>query len=205
MAALDTEYLFVLKDQDESIPSMTPDEDTSRKPYDSTLLPQFQKPLVFRNGAQGYQRAGGIQARSPPPEVLFDGADVLVSGLIRAKLLGLKLPRVAIQPAIFIDDKDGWHEDYWYLTFLSMLDCWDRTASVFDPDPLEVFGVLAFGVYQYVLDRAVLEAIPLEARLLFKMGGTTTGFVVVHESIADIFRKSGVVLVPVADYGVRWP
>ena len=57
----------------------------------------------------------------------------------------------------------------------------------------------------YSLNDEILENTPLEARRLFKMGGTTEGLVVVHRSFAKYFRGSGAVLVPIADYGVTYP
>jgi hypothetical protein len=37
------------------------------------------------------------------------------------------------------------------------------------------------------------------------MGGTTDGFLTVHESLADLFRVEGVDIVPITDYGVSYP
>lgn len=205
MRAAGLEYYFVLYDRDERDPIATPDKDTANKPFESEVLPPFDRPLVFFNGARDYQKANGISPLSPPPEILFCGSDLLVKTALQKALVPMKLPGLAIQPAIFIDDKGDWHEDYWYLTFLSMLDCWDRTTSTFFPDRVQMDGIQAHSVHTYSLNEQVLSELPLESRLLFKMGGTSDGFVVAHKSIVDLFRRPGSAIVPVADYGVRWP
>lgn len=201
MSDLNAEYCFVLKDSDESIPVLTPDDDTANKPYSSEVLPPLAKPLMFFNGALDYQRNLGLDPRDPPPDVLFDGADFMVNGSLRRELQALELPGVAIQPSIFVDHKGDWHEDYWFVTFLQMFDCWDRKASEFDPVPVELLGSRMYEVFRYSLDVDLLKSTPVEVRRLFKMGGTTVGFVLAHKSIWELFRRSGVVLVPVSQYG----
>jgi hypothetical protein len=204
MTKFDSQYYFILKDRDERMPEMTPDEDTSRKPYTSEQLPLHTKPLIFYNGSLDYQKHDRTTPIDPPPDLLFDGSDILVKDALREKLLPLEIPDLAIQPAIYVDHKNNWHEDYWYLTFLQLFDCWDRDNSTFDPEP-HTFGGMRYEVDIYSLDDELLDKTPLESRRLFKMGGTTEGLVVAHSSIAKHFRLSGAVLVPISDFGVTYP
>jgi hypothetical protein len=204
MSKYDSQYYFILKDRNERMPEMTPDEDTSRKPYTSEILPLHTKPLIFHNGAFDYQKRHRVTPVDPPPDILFDGSDVLVKNALREKLLLLDIPNLAIQPAIYIDHKNNWHEDYWYLTFIELFDCWDRNTSTFNPEP-HTFGGVRHDVYTYSLNDELLDKTPLESRRLFKMGGTTEGMVVAHVSVAKYFRLSGAVLVPIAEYGVSFP
>jgi hypothetical protein len=143
--------------------------------------------------------------RDPPPDLLFHGSDILVKDALREKLLSLEIPNVVLQPAIYVDHKDGWHEDYWYTTFLELFDCWDRTASSYRPKPVEIDDVRLYNVREYSLNDELLEKVPLDSRRLFKMGGTLDGDVVVHVSLAENFRLSGAVLIPIAEYGVSFP
>jgi hypothetical protein len=202
----DSQYYFILADQDERIPSMTPDEDTSRKPFTSEQLPLHTKPLIFHNGSLDYQKRHRIAPMDPPPDLLFGGSDILVKDALREKLLPMEIPNLAIQPAIYIDHKNNWHEDYWYLTFIELFDCWDRDHSSFRPKPIDFDdGVLLYNVHEYSLNEELLDRTPLESRRLFKMGSTLDGFVVAHVSVAKHFRLSGAVLVPIAEYGVSFP
>ncbi len=163
------------------------------------------KPLIFFNGASDFQKSNHIRPSDPAPDILFSGSDVLVKDEVRDKLLPLEIPNLAIQPAIYIDHKNNWHEDYWYLTFTELFDCWDRERSSYRPKPIDFDGVKIYNVRQYSLNDDLLDETPLESRRLFKMGGTLDGFVVVHVSIASWFGLSGAVLVPIAEYGVSFP
>jgi hypothetical protein len=68
---------------------------------------------------------------------------------------------------------------------------------------VEANGEKDYDVYEYVLNKELLDKTPLEQRLLFKMGGTLEAFVFCHESIAVLFRRgmpNGARLVLASDY-----
>lgn len=205
MGKFDSQYFFILRSRDKRMPEMTPDEDTSRKPYTSQILPLHTKPLVFHNGLLDYQQANRISPADPPPDILFDGSDILVKDDLREKLLPLDIPNLAIQPAIYIDHNNKWHEDRWYLTFLELFDCWDRDNSNYRHRDFEPDEEPRYNVRQYSLNDQLLDKTPIEARRLFKMGGTLDGFVVAHASVARYFGLSGATLVPIAEFGVTFP
>ncbi|MCL2549405.1 MAG: hypothetical protein FWE78_00410 [Methanimicrococcus sp.] len=218
MSAFDKEYFFILMPEDESLPFMTPDKDTVTKQYDWEIMPAGLKPLIFYNGVLDFQKGKKIKPISSPPEVLFNGSNLVVIERIADELAELDIPDLAIQPAIYIDHKDDWHENYWFLTFTTRFDCWDRKNSRYDPDPvgpkppLRVVHTYSidnlqpmYGVYTYSFNESLLRKTPLKKRRLFKIGGTTDGFVVVHKSVADLFRVKWVDVVPIADYGVSYP
>ncbi|WP_432721152.1 hypothetical protein R0381_002671 [Jeongeupia wiesaeckerbachi] len=203
MSKYNKDYYFILKPQDERLPEMTPDEDTASTRYRFTVLPVGSKPLIFRNGALDYQNTAKLKQIDPPPTILFDGSNILVRDEIRDRLVGLDISDLAIQPAIYIDHKNEWHENYWYLTFTKYFECWDRKTSVYDVVDLE--DEIRHEVYTYSLDDEKIESVQLKDRQLFKMGGTMEGNVVVHKSIASLFSIDGAVLVPIADFGVTYP
>lgn len=205
MSALNSEYYFLLKQQDDRIFGITPGDDTVKQNFGFERMPVGSKPLVFHNGNLDWQIANRVKPMNPPPDILFSGSDVLIKDQVREAIWSLELPNLAIQPSIYIDHNSKWHENYWYLTFLELFDCWDRKNSIYRPKPIDVDGNLIYNVRQYSLDDDLLEKTPIDARRLFKMGGTLDGMVVVHQSLAKYFRGSGAYLVPIADYGVTYP
>jgi hypothetical protein len=204
MTVFSKEYFFILQPEDERLPDLTGDEDTVAKQYDWEIQPLGAKPLIFYNGAYDFQKRKHITPTNPPPEVLFNGSNLMVIDRIANKLWDMEIPNFAIQPAIFIDHKDNWYENYWFLTFTTRFDCWDRQDSTYEPEPSGTVPPL-YEVYTYSLNEELLQKTPLVERRLFKMGGTSDGFIVVHKSIAGLFRVKGVDVVPIADYGVSYP
>jgi hypothetical protein len=199
----DRQYYFVRKADNERLPSLTPDENTVDRHY--SFEPQLSglAPFMFFDGGADYDRKQGIISLKELPDILFDGADMLVRSHIREALIALNLLGMHIHPAVFVDAYKNWHGDYWYLAFPERLDCWDRRLSNFEDDPIELGGFKLYSIYNYALDAAVLEKIPLSQRLLFKMGGTLDPYIVCHRDIAAIFRgngESGARLVAIPDY-----
>lgn len=203
MPKFDHEYYFVHYQNDDSLPHLRADAETATRPFRTTRLPAGQKPLVFHNASLTTQRERGIMPMTPPPDILFHGTDIVVKNEIQEKLAQYDVPNLSMHRAIYIDHHETWHENYWYLTFVDFFDCWDRKHSTYNPKASPMRR--AFQVYTYSLDDALLDSTPLGARRLFKMGGTMDGMVVVHTSIADLFRCTGADVVPIADYGVSYP
>lgn len=196
------DYFFIEKQADnDHFPSLMPDENTEDRRFRFEKQDMGSPPLIFFNGWKQENLAAKI--KDIAADILFDGADIMVKKNIREQLLDKDIPDLHMHPAIYIDDKGAWHEDYWYLTFTSQLDCWDRKKSSYNPEPLVAGGDTLFSVYSYCLDEALLERTPLNNRLLFKMGATIDGLLACHKSIASIFcagNPSGAMLTKVADY-----
>lgn len=204
MANFDNQYFFVVKADDERLPSLTPDVNTEDRRHTYEAQAAGSPPLVFFNGARDYQKKMGVPNwTGEMPDVLFDGSNLVVRSRIREQLLPYDIPHLSMHPAVYVDDAGKWREDYWYLTFTDRFDCWDRASSDYETEPLEMGGFKLHNVYSYSLDRQVLDTKPPEERLLFKMGGTLEGLVVCHESLAFLFRsgdRRGAELVPIGDY-----
>ncbi|MCL2141445.1 MAG: hypothetical protein FWH46_00980 [Methanimicrococcus sp.] len=204
MSTFDKEYFFILQPDDERLPYLEPDMDTAAKWYSSEVLPEGEKPLIFFDGFSEEKKENNIIPISPPPDVLFDAYDLLVCSRIADKLRTFEIPNLAIQPAIFIDQKDEWHENYWFLTFTEEFDCWDREASAYDPEPIDTEPPL-YSIYTYALNESLLQKTPLSKRRLFKMGWSLDPYIVAHKSIVSLFCVKGVDIVPISDYGVSYP
>jgi hypothetical protein len=204
MSAFDKEYFFLFRPDDAYLPSLTPSTDTAKKGITYKAQPLGSKPFIFYNNLIDRQVERNTIPDDLPPDVLFDGSNPLVNDRIKKKLANLEIPNLAIQASIYIDHNKKWHENYWYLTFTKLFDCWDREKSSYDPDPISI-DPPSYSVFTYSLNDKLLEETPLPARLLFQIGGTMRDFVIVHESIADLFRVKGVDVVPITDFGVTYP
>ncbi|WP_426212689.1 hypothetical protein [Massilia sp. TWP1-3-3] len=198
----DTQQYYILREaKQDNIPFLGPDENTVERDFSFEQQPVGSPPLIFTNSLRDRFAANGVKEFIGP--VLFHGNNLVVKTSIRDALLDLQVPDMFMHPAIYIDDRDKWHEDYWYCTFTSLFDCWDRTLSEASTNYTGTGDAKRFGVYEYVLDAEVLDRTPLEKRLLFKMGGTIDAYVFCHESIAGLFRSGmpqGARLVLASDY-----
>lgn len=152
-------------------------------------------PLIFSNGHQVLFAKRGIKEKRA--DVLFDGVTFIVKDHIRMALLALELPTISMHPAVYIDDTETWHEDYWYVAVHQFIACVDRSKSRFMP-PRRPDADLSVG--KYSLDDKVLDAISLPERLLFRMGATTDGMVVCHRSLFKHFRDGGVQIKMIEDF-----
>lgn len=194
------EYLFVRKADGDHVPSLIPDEHTEDRDFRWQAQERGSAPLVFLNAWAEENKRHRISAVLP--NVLFDGSDIVVHTAIYDKLIGLDLPGVHMHPSVYVDDNGVRHEDFWYVTFPTLFDCWDRETSKVGKTVLDLGDEKLYQVFTYRLDRKRLDQTPLRDRLLFKMGGTINTFVVCHESLRSLFsgEDAGVWLQSIADY-----
>ncbi|WP_432721151.1 hypothetical protein R0381_002672 [Jeongeupia wiesaeckerbachi] len=78
MSKYNNDYYFLFRETDERIPLMTADEETVSRKYAYQAALVGEKPFVFHNGSIDWQKANKTKPLSVPPDVLFNGADVLV-------------------------------------------------------------------------------------------------------------------------------
>jgi hypothetical protein len=119
-----------------------------------------------------------------PPDILFDGSNVAVRNEIAEKLWNLEIPNLAIQPAIYIDHKNKWYENHWFLTFTAEFDCWDRAKSFYDPDPVSTEPP-SYAIFTYSLNEQLLDC---HVATLLAM--TMLGIVATRRDVANPFISS---------------
>lgn len=188
LSKYDTEYYFLLKPTErDDLPSLTPDENTATRQFRSNPQPAGSAPLVFFNGARDQQKKMGSQVVAVPPPILFDGANLVIDERVWDRLKDSDIPDMYAHPAVYIHDDGQWHDNYWYIGFSQQFDCWDRETSLYLPDPLSFGATVSYTVIDFHLNDSVVEATPLDQRLLFEMGATTTSDLVCHESLLGVF------------------
>jgi hypothetical protein len=201
MRNYEEQYYILRAAKGDQVPYLGPDENTVERNCSFERQPVGSAPLVFTNTERERNLAERVKDAVAP--ILFHGSNPLVSSAIRDALLAYDIPDMFMHPAIYIDDRDKWHEGYWYLTFTELFDCWGRENSDTSTSCIETNGKKHYDVYEYVLDKELLDKTPLEKRLFFQMGGAVDAFVFCHESIAGLFRRdipNGARLVLAADY-----
>jgi len=109
-------------------------------------------------------------------------------------------------PAVYIDDNDNFHEDYWYFGFYKELDCLDIDKSDiehidFDDEDIDDEDEVRLEVNKYYLNNHILNSIKEESRLLFKIAKCSKKYVFIHQKLVDVFKnESGVRFIKVADF-----
>jgi hypothetical protein len=189
----ENEYFFIKRPGSSSrVPFLSPDLKTSNRHFRFEALPLGQAPLKFFNENRAQNRLEGFASKTF--DIMFDGTDLVVRDRVREKLLDYEIPNLHIYPSVYVDDKDQWHEDFWYLTFTERFDCWDRRTSNYDQEdpPIRLGGFEYHQVYSCRFDEELMKKTPLDQRLLFKIGGTLDAYIVAHESIiGKVFGAPG--------------
>lgn len=191
MSKFNDEYFFVTRPRNnERLPYLVPDSKTEGREFRYKPQPAGSPPLVFRNDMQPELILAGRRTVAAP--VLFAGTDLVVNSTIRERLLRLAVPNLSMHPTVYIDEAGVAHQDYWHLMFTQRLDCWDRTHSDYDDEepPLQLGGHELYEVYRYSLDEQALGKLPLQQRLIFKMGAATTAEVLCHASVVEVLAPA---------------
>lgn len=183
-------YLIGKVPMRDDIPSLTASGDTVDRDYNYARQSSSSLPLTFVNGAKAYNARRGIQSVRVPPEILFNGSNMLVKTDVRDELLELDIPNLCLHPSIYVHDDGNRYEDYWYVAFTERFDCWDRAKSDYDKNsgPIRLGGFVLESVFSYSLDADLLSKTPLRERLFFQMGGVTDAPLVCHKSLVPLFH-----------------
>lgn len=202
MSNHDQEYFFIRGDEsNKRRPALTPDTNTGERRYSEYPPTPGSAPLIFTNGLKADFLSEGIIDEAC--DILFDGMDFIVKDHIRVRLLSLNISGVFLHPAVYIDDRGNWHEDYWFVGVTNEFDCWDRAKSTFGKKKIVIGDETLHNMFSYSLNADLLDVTPLNERLIFKMGGVAKSLVTCHVSIASIFRgngRNGATLQPITEY-----
>ncbi|UTH76594.1 hypothetical protein [Chromobacterium sp. IIBBL 290-4] len=202
MNSYDEEYYFICYKSAEDRPVLAAQENTATLTDISKIDSNKKISMRFFNGTANETNKSLF--KKTPPDILFYGSDIVVKGNTHEEIKALDIPNLVTHPAIYIDQNDAKHGDYWFLNFTKKFDCWDRDRSFYAPDPLTGFGDIRHEVINYHLNSKILEKTKIDDRRLFKMGASTEGWIVAHKSIANLFKISGVELVLIRDFGTSF-
>ena len=198
MSNLQTEYYVLDKSDQDGLPELSPDEDTSQVLLD-TALPTLGKPLKFTNKWRDKYKQRGI--KEVFDKILFYASDVLIEDEIYKTLKVRNILDVSYYPAVYVDDLGNLHENFWFMNVLKMRDCWCRKRSDYMDSSPSSTG--KYYIEKIVLDENVLNQVPVEQRLIFKLGGSMIAYTLIHKSLVNVFLSVGVnpeSFIPIKDY-----
>lgn len=160
-------------------------------------------PLYFHNSNKEYNLIDG--ERWPITSVLFYMNSFLVNACVYEELKAFVSLGLQFHPAVYIDDDDVWHENFWFLVFHEGLDCWDQGKSeVSSAEVVRSDGSVRLARLKSIsLDDNVLGKISEVERLMFVLGGASNHHVLFHQKIVDIFERnefSGARFLKVSDF-----
>jgi len=187
MNRFNEEYYIAVEPKGDNQPYVIADKKTAARGYHYTKLPEGKPPLFFFNRNKEKDLASGNKWAITP--VLETGGDFLVSDYIANELMMYEIDGLQLYPAVYIDDDDNWHEEYWFLTFFEKFRYWDSKNSEFmkiDSSDSEFDAEID----KYCLDESKLSLIPEEQRLIFKMGGVGDPYVFFHKKMVDLFTST---------------
>ena len=193
------EYFILERPDNDRLPLLVPDANTEAMKYWDEKFKYKGTPLFFNDQ---YKQSRGDDYLPPVVHyLLFLHDDIIIDGKAKQIMVDeLAIQGVNFVPSVFINEE--WLEDYWYLQGIDEIDCWCRNKSDYNPKPRRSTGW--HYVYKYVLNSSILEKIPLEKRMVFKMGGVSMPIICVHSSIVETMKSKLNVIddffIPLADY-----
>lgn len=179
---------------------------TKRISYGYKKVDLAEGPLFFTRFLSEEKKKKGVRLL-PPTDFLTDNSVWLVNEPTRDFLKNYSTQNMQLAPSIYIDENGVYHESYWLLNFYDELNCLCRRRSklllmsdVYDDEDEDEEDPF---VDKYYLDEAVLDVIPEEERLVFKIGGGAIAYILFHKKLVDFIEKnnfSGIRFIKVTDF-----
>ncbi len=167
---------------------MTPNYDEEYEilhitPSESTGIRRFHyREMSYGDPALNFI-SNGLDSVDEMPLMLFCKPSILVSEKLK-NIFDDGVYGGKLFPAIVEDNKIKF-ESYFLVNIFEELDCWSRKESAYkqrDPDYYP-------RVYEYRLEKSVLDKIEEKNRLIFRMGGADLSPVIVHERAKKIIER----------------
>lgn len=153
--------------------------ETGRRRYSFTKLDFGDGPIFFTHADKGDMPFTGS-------DFLLHGFFPVVSKTLADALMAYNINGFQLFPAVLVDDNELWHKDFFFFNAYEKLDCIDfELSEVLDYSPQDKMHE----VIRYKLKHQVLDAIPLENRLIVRPDKVAGGGLFIHESIVNELVK----------------
>jgi len=182
------EQYYILFNNFANDPSyLRPLRKTASRNYEYEKLHRSGGPAFFENAFDEEDKKAGD--KHPIHDVMDAAGWFLFSHRIYEKMQTFEINNFQFFPAVFIDDDDYYHENYVLTNFYGKLDCLDIDLSVIrskSPSEEERYKIANF-----YLSEDILNNIPEEQRLIFKIAKSVNPYIFVHQKIKDIMEQEG--------------
>ncbi len=178
MNRYDNEYYIVHEPEGEEHVFPMASKNTASRKYTYKKNDRISEPFIFYNGDKASDNKKNFHG------IILDGVNLIISKNIRESIAAENTIGLQYNDSIYIDNDAKWHENLWYLTFYQKSFYLDVVHSEALRGDLSTYGHnSSMTINKYSLDSSMLDNIPLAERLLFKIGGTSLGYVFIHESL----------------------
>ncbi len=187
MSNYEEHYYLVDERYDEDTLYLTAFQRTANRNYYFKEMKFGEEPLYFENAYKDEDIAEGKSRPLMPAHMNM--TFLIINDEIRSFINDDSIYKGKLYPSVLVDDKDQYHDGYWFFNIygsLDVLDCENSEIQDYDPDDRR------HDVARYKLKKEMLNKIPEDQRLVFIMPNTETKVIFVHQKIVDVFDKLGV-------------
>lgn len=172
-------YYLLVQNFESEVFQVVPTDETALRRFHYRQLELADAPVTFN--AKKKQLLNDLI--TDKPLMLFCKPSFIVASELKT-LVEDHIYGGQLYPAI-IASKETSVEGYYLINMYQKLDCWDRETSEYQQKDPDYYP----RVSRYQLDDTILDAIPENERLLFKMGGTDLSPVFVHEHLKNALEQ----------------
>jgi len=179
------QYYILFNDFSDGPSYLRPLTKTSFRNYEYEKLNLSGGPAFFENAFEEEDKKAG--EKHPIYDVMDAAGWYLFSHRIYEKMQTFVINNFQFFPSVFIDDDGHYHENYVLTNFYGKLDCLDVKKSIITSQT-EIRRI-EYEVEKIYLSTEILDNIPEEERLIFKIDKVGDAHIMVHQKIKDIMEN----------------
>jgi len=187
MSNYEDQYYLVDEVYDDDTLYLKPKKKTANRDYEYTKMIYGDEPLFFENSYKDRDVNEGKER--PIKTAHMDGNFLIVDDAIYREMKSFTIDNFQLYPAVVVDDKEAYHENFWFFNIYANSDYLDIDQCQiddYDEDDKK------HSIERYSLNEKLLDGILEERRLIFRPMRSDIGHTIVHQRIVDIFEELGV-------------
>jgi len=186
MTNYNEQYYILFGDTSNGASHLRPSSNTVDRSYTYVKLNLSGGPTFFYNSFAEEDKKAGI--KHPILDVMDADGWFLFSNRLYQQMATFEINGMQLFPAVFIDDNKKYHENYFLTNFYEELDCLDVDKSNIR-SKRERRNRITYNVKELFLSNEILDKIPEEQRLMFRIDKVGDGHILVHQKIKDIIEQ----------------